>query len=107
MFSRHHQPEIRYESDTSILAILGAVGVGAAIMYFLDPDSGRRRRALVKDQFTHYKTVGVHKTEELVHQAANQTRGAIARVQGRLASRSDEPINDPVSTPTTDVTSVN
>ena len=107
MFSRNRQPEVRYESDTSFLAILGAVGIGAALMYFLDPESGRRRRARMTDQFTHYKTVGLTKTEELVHSAANQTRGAIARVQSRIASKSDEPINDPSSTPTTDVTSVN
>ena len=105
--SRNRQPEVRFESDTSILAIIGAAGIGAALMYFLDPDSGRRRRALVKDQFTHYKAVGMNKTEELVHQAANQTRGAIARVQGRIAGKGDEPINDPVSTPATDVTSIN
>jgi hypothetical protein len=96
MFSRNRQPETRYESDTSILALLGAAGIGAALMYFLDPDSGRRRRALVKDQVTHYKAVGLQKTEALVHQAANQTRGVIAKAQDRLASK-EEPINDPLS----------
>ena len=96
MFSRNRQPEIRYESDTSMFALLGAMGIGAALMYFLDPDSGRRRRALVKDQMTHYKTVGMNKTEELVHHAANQTRGAIAKVQNRIATK-DEPINDSAS----------
>lgn len=103
--SRNRQPEIRYESDTSILAILGAVGVGAALMYFLDPDSGRRRRALVKDQFTHYKTVGVHKTEELVHHAATQTRGAIARAQNRLASQREESAIDANLSSNTDLPS--
>ena len=103
--SRNPQPEIRYESDTSILAILGAVGIGAALMYFLDPDSGRRRRALVQDQFTHYKAVGVQKTEELVHTAANQTRGAIARAQNRLGSQRDESTIDANLSPGTDLPS--
>ena len=31
-------------------AILGAFGVGAGMMYFLDPDRGRRRRRLVRDK---------------------------------------------------------
>ena len=31
-------------------AIVGAVGIGAALMYFLDPDRGKRRRALVRDK---------------------------------------------------------
>ena len=31
-------------------AIVGAVGLGAALMYFFDPDRGKRRRALVRDK---------------------------------------------------------
>lgn len=35
------------------MALLGGFGCGAALMYFFDPDRGRRRRSLVRDQFTH------------------------------------------------------
>jgi hypothetical protein len=88
--SRHREPEIRYESSgTSFFALLGAMGVGAALMYFLDPDTGRRRRALVRDQYTHGKTVLRHNTEAAVHNAANHTRGAIARMQNRLATKDE------------------
>jgi osmotically-inducible protein OsmY len=31
-------------------AIIGGVGLGAALMYFFDPDRGARRRALVRDK---------------------------------------------------------
>jgi len=34
-------------------SVLGALGIGAALMYFLDPDRGRRRRALLRDQVVH------------------------------------------------------
>ena len=34
-------------------SILGTLSVGAALMYFLDPDRGRRRRALLRDQVVH------------------------------------------------------
>jgi len=32
---------------------LALVGLGAGLMYYLDPDRGRSRRALVRDQFVH------------------------------------------------------
>lgn len=34
-------------------SIFGGLGVGAALMYLLDPDRGRRRRALLRDQLVH------------------------------------------------------
>ena len=34
-------------------ALLTGVGVGVALMYFLDPERGRRRRALVRDRLAH------------------------------------------------------
>ena len=33
--------------------LIGGIGLGALLMYFLDPRLGRRRRALVGDQLTH------------------------------------------------------
>ena len=36
----------------AILTFFAGLGSGAALMYFLDPDRGRRRRALVSDQVT-------------------------------------------------------
>jgi hypothetical protein len=35
---------------TWLLPFLAGVGTGAALMYFMDPDRGRRRRALLRDQ---------------------------------------------------------
>ena len=31
-------------------ALIGGAGLGAGLMYLLDPDRGKRRRALVRDQ---------------------------------------------------------
>ena len=89
------RPEIRYEpsSGTSFLALLGAMGLGAALMYLLDPDSGKRRRALLRDKYSEGKAKLQDATEAAVHQAAGQTRGAIARVQTRIASKPEQTID--------------
>ncbi len=57
---------------------LGGVGLGAALMYIFDPDRGRRRRALARDQMAH--------TARLVKRAASATsRDLSHRVYGALA----------------------
>ena len=35
-----------------LLTILGGLGAGAAIMYFMDPERGRTRRSMVQDKVT-------------------------------------------------------
>lgn len=96
MFSRRQEPEIRYESSTSFFALIGAAGLGATLMYFLDPDNGKRRRALVRDQVIHGRNLVQDATEAAVRNAANHTRGAIARIQGRIASHGEESVDDSV-----------
>jgi uncharacterized protein HemX len=92
--SHNRQPEIRYESSgTSFFALVGAIGLGAAFMYFLDPDSGRRRRAALRDKYAEGKAKLQDATQTAVHQAADQTRGAIARMQTRIASKPEQTID--------------
>jgi len=46
------------------MALLAAgVGVGALIMYLLDPEQGRRRRALARDQVTGFVNQAERKIE--------------------------------------------
>jgi uncharacterized membrane protein/osmotically-inducible protein OsmY len=43
---------------TNGMCVLGSIGLGAGLMYVLDPDRGRRRRAMARDQAVHM----VHET---------------------------------------------
>jgi BON domain-containing protein len=66
------------------LGFVGALAAGAAVMYMLDPETGRRRRALVRDQLVH----AAHKTSDAVDATSrdltNRARGVVAELRGRL-----------------------
>ncbi len=61
--------------------------LGAGLMFLLDPDRGKRRRALVRDQIVH----GMHKVEDLgedlvatTRHLQNRARGVVAETRSRL-----------------------
>lgn len=62
------------------------LGLGTAAMFLLDPDRGKRRRALVRDKFE----LATRKTGECMEITArdvrNRTRGTIAAIQSRFSS---------------------
>jgi uncharacterized membrane protein len=51
------KPRLNCKEDTTMLqdrgAMLTGLGLGLGLMYFFDPERGRRRRALVRDQTAH------------------------------------------------------
>jgi hypothetical protein len=70
--------------------------LGAGLMYLLDPDRGRRRRALILDQMVH----GVNELEEVgagvasrARHLRNRTRGMV--IESRAWLRHEE-VDDPV-----------
>ena len=73
--------------------LLGILGIGAGLMYLLDPDRGPRRRALVRDKSVH----AVHAVKELFEKGARdlacRTRGFIAETQAFLR---DEDVPDDI-----------
>lgn len=75
------------------MTLIGGLGLGAGLMYLLDPDRGRRRRALVRDKVIH----SMHKTADAIDAASrdlgNRAAGLLYEVRNMLAQ---EDVSDPV-----------
>jgi osmotically-inducible protein OsmY len=64
--------------------LVSGIGIGATLMYLLDPDRGKRRRALVRDRAVH----ALHETEDTIRTTARhmgfRARGLAARTRARF-----------------------
>ncbi|MDE3096561.1 MAG: BON domain-containing protein [Chloroflexota bacterium] len=66
-------------------AIAGVVALGALLMYYLDPASGRRRRALVRDQLVHARNVVLHRLPGRVEKRGRFIRGLARGIRHEAA----------------------
>lgn len=73
-------------------SLLKAVGLGATAMYFFDPQQGRRRRALLRDQCVHLMNTTQHTIDVTKRDLQNRMQGCIAEFSGAL--HGDEPVSD-------------
>jgi hypothetical protein len=60
------------------------LGVGAGMMFLLDPQGGGRRRALLRDQLARSAHKGADAVDATRRDVANRAAGAAARVRGML-----------------------
>lgn len=60
------------------LLFVGGIGVGAALMYALDPDRGNRRRALARDKVASASHRSALYLGRLSRDVRNRARGAVA-----------------------------
>jgi hypothetical protein len=61
-----------------------AAGVGAGLMYLLDPQGGGRRRALLRDQAVHAMKKGGEAARKTSRDLGNRTRGLVAETGSKL-----------------------
>lgn len=78
-----------------ISTVLGALILGAGAMYYLDPEQGRRRRALVADRVDSMSHDARDYLDNKRKRTADRVRGMFATVRGRMTSAmpSDDQLN--------------
>jgi hypothetical protein len=83
MFSRRKSAS----DGHGVSALLGGMLTGATAMYFLDAQSGGRRRAFVRDKAVHARHVVEQASSDVEHDIQNRARGFVARVDNALRPR--------------------
>jgi len=66
------------------LALLSGAGLGAAAMYILDPDRGRRRRALLRDKLYSLARRAPRVIEVTARDLSSRAQGVAAKAASRL-----------------------
>jgi len=69
------------------LRLLSAAGLGAGLMYLLDPDRGKRRRALVRDKMRHATRVVSDVSGKTGRDVRNHVLGVLAEVGSLVRTR--------------------
>jgi CBS domain-containing protein len=70
-----------------LLALLSAFGSGAALLFFLDPIVGRRRRARLRDRMTGTLHLAEREVIKAERRATNRARGLYARARSAFESK--------------------
>jgi osmotically-inducible protein OsmY len=74
-------------------AMLMGLGIGAGLMYLLDPERGRRRRVLVRDKVVRATNVAADAMGATGRDVAHRATGAAARLRRAL---SPAPVDDTI-----------
>lgn len=77
LFGNKRRARSRMLMDSGFRA-LGYLGLGAGLMYFMDPDRGRRRRALVRDRMAHAINVMGCATNKTARDLSHRVHGIVA-----------------------------
>ena len=91
MFS-HSRSQVPEKSEPGNgLLLLGSLGLGAALMYFCDPQAGRRRRALLRDQCVHFSRKLQEAERVVVRDAAHRAQGLMAEATRYIKHEGESP----------------
>lgn len=72
-------------------SLLVGLGLGAGLMYLMDPERGQRRRAMLRDQALHYRLEGAGVARKRSRHLRNRAKGLLAEMRrDRRAEVSDD-----------------
>lgn len=88
-----------YPMRVTMPRVLAGIAIGALGMYYLDPREGRRRRALVRDQFAHGRHVLTRDIPETIEKRGRFLRGKVRGIGHEAAeliriNGHHEPVDD-------------
>lgn len=75
------------------IAFFSGLGIGAGAMFLLDPDRGKRRRALMRDQAIHISNTSKEALEKTARDLRNRAVGVMAETKALFG---DENVPDTV-----------
>ena len=67
--------------------LLTSIGLGAGLMYFMDPQHGNRRRAIVVDRANRFVNDIDESFDIAVEDARNRARGVLSEMTARLSEQ--------------------
>jgi hypothetical protein len=74
-----------------LISFVKGAGLGAGLMYFLDPDLGRRRRSLVRDQCVRIANQLVDAADCTARDVQNRLYGTVAELQSSMRELGETP----------------
>jgi hypothetical protein len=69
-----------------ITAILGGIGLGAALMYLYDPKDGRRRRAMIRDKANSIGNDAKRAIDKRSRDVKNRAQGLLHEAKSKFSS---------------------
>jgi len=69
-----------------IFGVLGGIAAGLAVMYFMDPEKGGRRRALLRDKAVGLKNDVTQMAEKNARDMRNRAKGLLHEAKSTFAA---------------------
>jgi hypothetical protein len=74
--------------------LFAGMGIGAGVMFILDPDRGRRRRALVRDKAVSTWNQSEQYAEKMARDLANRSRGVYYETKAAMTGKERNPVHE-------------